>query len=57
MYTTRRMFALNRLARAVSFVLGVSYWRANELLANTSEETRKALATSRRVRSVMESMS
>jgi len=53
----RRAFALNRLARAVSFVLGVSYWRAKELLANTSEEVRMELAGSRRVKAVMESMS
>lgn len=56
MYTQRRAFRLNRLARAVSFVLGVSYWRAKELLANTSENVRRELASSRRVKAVMESM-
>lgn len=55
--TERRAFRLNRLARAVSFVLGVSYWRAKELLANTSEDVRRELAGSRRVKAVMESMS
>lgn len=53
----RRVFALNRLARAVSFVLDVSYWRAKELLMNTDAGTRRALASSKRVKSVMESMS
>lgn len=56
MYTTRRMFKINRLAFALSFVLEISYFRAKELILGSDAEVVNALSKSRRIRSIMENV-
>lgn len=51
-----KLFRLNLLARALAFVWDMSYHRVKEVLADTDEGTRQAIARSRRVAAVMREM-